>query len=225
MKNLSKTIKYHFGVTYRRKLIDSLLMKNIHYYNGVVLDIGGKNRGSFNKPKHKVQKWIFADIVKSNNPDILLDVMNMDNVPDLSIDVINATELFEHVEHPEQGINECYRILKNNGVLIITMPFLSPVHGDPNDFQRWTESKWRNVLSKSCFTIEEFEIMGRYFTVLASMVHTFIRQVNLRPIRWILYPIHSFLGVLTKLDNLKRMQTGILGNFTTGYFIIARKKQ
>jgi adenosylmethionine-8-amino-7-oxononanoate aminotransferase len=35
-----------------------------------------------------------------------------------SFDSIKATELFEHVKNPSKGIEECYRVLKKNGVLL-----------------------------------------------------------------------------------------------------------
>jgi len=43
----------------------------------VVLDIGGRNRGKFIKPKDKVEKWIFADIESKHKPDIVVDVCDI----------------------------------------------------------------------------------------------------------------------------------------------------
>lgn len=133
---LIRNIQYYLGATYHRKILDKLLGKNKHYYQGVVLDIGGRDRGRFNKPKHKVEKWIFADIEERHNPDIVLDVCDMNQITSDSIDVINATEIFEHIENPEKGLEECYRVLKKDGVLMLSMPFLFPIHADPPDFQR-----------------------------------------------------------------------------------------
>jgi len=58
--------------------------------------------------------------MKEHNPDIVLDVANMKNMGDESIDVINAIELFEHVEDIEKSLDECYRILKKGGIMIIS---------------------------------------------------------------------------------------------------------
>ncbi len=212
------------GNSPRRKLIDNTLQINSHYYKGIVLDIGGRNRGDFIKPKSKVLKWIFADINSAHNPDVILDVMNMKDISDCSIDVINATELFEHVKEPEVGIRECYRTLKINGVMVITMPFLYQVHGDPFDFQRWTADKWEFVLKKNGFNIEKLESMGGFLSVLAGMLYTFGKEIKLRPVRWFYYPIILLLGIMTNLDNLEFFKKGALKNFTTGYFIIARKQ-
>ena len=75
-------IKYYFWATYRRKLLDKLLEENKSYYKGIVLDIGGRDRGKFKKPKDKVEKWIFADTEDRHQPDIVLDVSEV--VPSLA---------------------------------------------------------------------------------------------------------------------------------------------
>jgi len=223
IEDFRNNIRYYFWATYRRKLLDKLLEENEHYYRGIVLDIGGRNRGRFKKPKNKVKKWIFADIEAKHNPDIISDVSNMNKIESESIDVINATELFEHVENPEKGLKECYRVLKKNGVMILSAPFLYPVHADPYDFQRWTEEKWRKILEEIGFKIEKFEIMGRYFTVLVDMKKIFIKSMP-RALRWILYLFYPFLDILTELDNLKLVQNHPnLGKFHEGYFIIVRR--
>ena len=222
-RELKKHIRYYFWATYRRKILDKLLKENKHYYKGVVLDIGGRERGKFKKPKEKVKKWIFADIEEGHKPDIILDVSNMTSIEDESVDAINATELFEHVESPEKGLRECYRILKKNGTMILSAPFLYPIHSDPYDFQRWAEDKWKQVLQEIGFSIEKFEIMGRYFTVLADMKRTCIKSMP-RPLRYVFYLFCPLLDLLVKLDNLKFVQNhSKLGKFHGGYFIILRK--
>jgi len=220
---LKNYIRYYFWATYRRKLLDRLLEENKHYYKGIVLDIGGRDRGRFKKPKDKVEKWIFADVETRYKPDIVLDVANMDNIGSESIDTINAIELFEHVENLEKGLEECYRILKRNGIMILSVPFLYPIHADPYDFQRWTKDKWKMELKKIGYKIEKIVIMGRYFTVLADMEKILINKlpVVIRHLCKLFYPL---IDVFVKIDN-----TGLIKNnqglnkFHGGYFIILKK--
>lgn len=223
IKITKESIRYYFWASYRRKILDELLEKNKHYYKGIVLDIGGRDRGRFKKPKSEVKKWIFADIEEKHNPDVVLDVANMDKIKNESIDVINAIELFEHVEKVEQGLKECYRVLKKDGVMILSAPFLYPIHSDPCDFQRWTEGKWKKVLKEISFDIEKFEIMGRFFTVLADMKKILTKSMP-RIIRYLLYLFYPLLDLTTKLDNLRYTKNHPkLGKYHGGYFIILRK--
>ena len=189
----------------------------------MVLDIGGRDRGRFKKPKDKVNKWIFADIEKKHNPDIVLDVADMSEIESESIDVVNAIELFEHVENIEQGLRECYRILKKGEVIILSVPFLNPIHNDPFDFQRWTEHKWKKELKKTGFRIEKFEIMGRYFTVIMDMKKALIKRFpfGIRHFFKLFYPI---MDLFVELDNTKWVKNNLkLNKFHGGYFIILRK--
>jgi len=220
---IKKNLHYYFWASYRRKILDKLLEKNKNYYQGIVLDIGGRDRGKFKKPKDRVEKWIFADIEERHNPDVILDVCNMDKIKDESIDVISAIELFEHVEDPEQGLRECYRVLKRDGVMILSVPFLYPIHSDPYDFQRWTEDKWKKILSEIGFRIEKFEIMGRYFTTILEYKKILIQQFpfGLRRFCKLFYPI---MDLFVKLDNTKIIKNNLkLSKFHGGYFIILRK--
>lgn len=218
-----ENIKYYFWATYRRKILDKLLEENKHYYKGVVLDIGGRDRGKFKKPKNKVKEWIFADIGKRYNPDIVLDVADMNKIESESIDVVNVIELFEHVKGPEKGLSECYRVLKKNGVMILSVPFLYPVHADPYDFQRWTEDKWKKELEKIGFKIEKFEIMGRYFTVLMDMKKALAKSFP-RILRYLCYASYPIVDLIAQSDNIGVVQNHPqLGKFHAGYFIVLRR--
>jgi len=225
MEKIKSKIHYYFWATYRRKILDRLLLKNVNYYRGIVLDIGGRDRGRFVKQKEvtKVNKWIFADIEERHSPDIILDIADMIKIRTESIDVINAIEVFEHVENPEKGLRECHRVLKRDGIMILSSPFLYPVHGDPLDFQRWTEDKWRKELESLGFRIEQIEIMGKYFTVLAEIQKVFIKSMP-RILKLVLYMFYPILDLLVMLDNLKFIKDHPkLGKFHGGYFFITRK--
>lgn len=190
---------YYKWATYRRILLDQLQEKYKYLYKGVVLDIGGRDRGRFIKTKDKVEKWIFADINIEYNPDIVLDITNMTQISSSSINVINAMELFEHVEDIISGLKECYRVLKKNGVLLISTPFLYHIHADTHDFQRWTNTKWKNELTKLGFKIEKIIVMGRYFTVLGDMLKSLIKPFS-KIYKYLGFLLFRILDRIVKLD-------------------------
>jgi SAM-dependent methyltransferase len=215
---------YYLWSSYRRKALDRLQERYSHLYEGIVLDIGGRDRGRFEKPKKRVKRWIFADVNEAHEPDVVLDVAEMGSTfADNSIDIVNAMELFEHVERIEKGLNECYRVLKDQGRMILSAPFLYPVHGDPFDFQRWTGEKWRNALESIGFRIEHLEVTGGFFSVLGDMVktlvHTFPFPVN--RVCQLFYPILD-LVVLLDRSSLANVNPKIKG-YQGGYFIVTVK--
>lgn len=216
-------IRTSLCLSYRRKLVDALLEKNRKWFSGIVLDIGGRDRGHFIKPKDTVEQWIFADINPEHQPDIVLDVADMNHIQDQSIDVICAIELFEHVAEIERGLDECIRVLKRSGILILSIPFLSAIHADPSDYQRWTEWKWKKEIEQRSCQIETLVIMGRYFTVMSDYVKTFFKSLP-KPLNWSIVFLLPLLEVLVHLDTLSFIQSHyLLGKFHGGYFMIIKK--
>lgn len=221
-KKLYKKTGYFFFASLRRKCLDALLEKHRELYRGVVLDIGGRDRGIFQSPKNMVEKWIITDIEESRLPDVVLDVCDMHTFKNESVDVINALEVFEHVGNPEKGLIECFRVLKKSGAFLVSMPFLYPVHADPNDFQRWTAAKWKSELQKIGFLVETLHPMGYFFTVLADMMKSLNTSLgHFKYFGFVFYPI---LHILVYLDQTKFVKNNpTLMSYTTGYFIICRK--
>ena len=217
-------LSYYIKSSVRRKALDKLLEKHTSLYKGIVLDIGGRDRGIFKKPKQKAEKWIFADIESKHKPDIILDVANMENIKTESIDVINAIELFEHVFNINDGISECYRVLKKDGIFILSVPFLFPVHADPFDYQRWTNTKWEKQLKNIGFKVEKIEITGRFFSVMNSMLRNLVLSlpIILRHLGYLFFPVFDLFKILDKTSLIKNHPK--LGNFHDGYFIISKKE-
>lgn len=217
------SVSYYLWASYHRKILDKLLEKNKSYYQGTVLDIGGRDRGNFKKPKRKVKKWIFADINKNHHPDIILDISNMQQIKSNSINVVNVTEVFEHIRQPLKGLRECRRVLKPGGQMIISAPFLYQIHADPDDFQRWSIDKWRQELKEIGFKIVKIEIIGRYFSLLADMKLIFIKSLSL-PFKWFFILFRPIIDLISKLDELRVVQNhDQFGKFHGGYFIVVRK--
>lgn len=218
-----KKINYYLGASYRRFSLDRLQGDNQHLYRGIVLDIGGRDRGNFEKPRSKVEKWIFADINQKNDPDIVLDVSDMRAVQNDSVDVISAIELFEHVLDVEKGLSECYRVLKNDGTFIMSVPFLFRIHADPHDYQRWTLTKWEFELKRVGFKFEKVHIQGFYFTVLADMAKVLIKSLpyGIRHVFCVMLPLLDLLPSLDGCNFVKRNET--LNKYHGGYFFVLKK--
>jgi len=212
--------------SYRRKSLDRLQERFSDLYRGVVLDMGGRDRGRFRKPRERVDRWIFADINREHQPDLVLDVSDMQGkVADRSVDVVNAMELFEHVERIDRGLEECYRVLKPEGRLLISVPFLYPVHADPFDFQRWTGEKWRRSLEALGFRIEVLDVTGGFFSVFGDAVKTLVHALPRVPCRFLqlFYPLLDLFVLLDRTGFGRRHPR--LAGYHGGYFIVARKER
>lgn len=70
-----------------------------------------------------------------------------------SYDGILSTQTLEHVLNPDIIVSEWTRVLKEGGMLPITMPFMWPEHEMPYDYQRYSSGGLRLLLEKSGFEI------------------------------------------------------------------------
>lgn len=70
-------------------------------------------------------------------------------------DVVFSTEVFEHVEDLDNTINEIRRVLKNEGTLLISVPFVFMEHEMPYDYRRFTFNGIQKFLVQNNFLIQE----------------------------------------------------------------------
>jgi len=211
-------------ITFRRYWLDRLLAETD--FNGRVLDIGGtkiNKRGGFRPALEKVQSWEYLNINEKTCPDYLC---SSDKVPvdDETFDVIVITEVLEHLERPEDTLNEAFRILRKKGRLIASMPFLYKIHPDPFDFQRWTPDKIRLEFTKTGFELIQIRTMGGFFAVVYDLTHAFLvdKDGKLPFMRKIIHKFFMpFLAMIfRRLDNYFN---SVHGAITTGFYIVAAK--
>jgi SAM-dependent methyltransferase len=77
------------------------------------------------------------DIDEKYAPDILGDICAHD-FEGRAFDVIVLSEVLEHVHSPHLAIANIRAALREGGRLILTVPFLFPIHERPHDYYRYT---------------------------------------------------------------------------------------
>ena len=168
-------------LTQRRTYLDQFLLSQIPQMEGDILDIGGKKsnkRGTFRPPLDQVNSWRYVNIDATTAPDFCCGAEQIP-LPDQSIDGFLLCEVLEHLEHPEAVLEEALRLLRKDGKGWITVPFLYQVHADPHDYQRWTETKLRQVLSEIGFAEIEIQPMGGVWAVIHDLWYaTLCRSPN-----------------------------------------------
>lgn len=158
----------------------------------------------------------YVNIDKTTEPDILADAREIP-IPDGYADVVVMGELLEHVPDPLPVLKEAYRLLKPSGTILITVPFMYPVHADPYDFGRYTDYFWQEAARKTGFKEIKIERQGGMFAVLALMLQHLFRAkgVSWRPIQMPLVKFFMWLD--------SRTQAPLLKSWTTGYGIVMEK--
>ncbi len=91
-------------------------------------------------------------------------------VSDRSIDLLLATETLEHVVDPDVFLAEARRVLRQNGQLVITVPFAARWHYVPYDYWRFTPSALRMILERNGFSDVVVHARGNELTVACAKV-------------------------------------------------------
>lgn len=74
-----------------------------------------------------------------------------------SFDAIVCFQVLEHVTEPWRVIEECARVTRQGGTLILTAPFMFPYHGSPYDYYRYTASGLRHLAERAGYTVKAIE--------------------------------------------------------------------
>jgi SAM-dependent methyltransferase len=123
------------------------------------------------------------------------DIQEMSIIPDGSYDTVLCLQVLEHVPDPQKAVHEIFRILKQGGVAFITVPHLSRVHDEPNDFQRFTEYGIRVLLENVGFCIDEIRIRAGLFSFLGHQISSVINPLvwNVPLLRELVFAINSVM--------------------------------
>jgi len=208
--------------TCHRELVDRFLTRHREWMRGDVLDIGGKRdqkRGDFRPPESGVSSWKYLNTDADTAPDYCCSADDVP-LPDDVVDTFLLCEVVEHLEHPEAVLAEARRVLKPGGTGIITVPFLYPVHADPHDYQRWTDTKLRRTLTGLGFEVVELSNLGGTYAVVLDLLQARLSDVVVRN------PTLARAGrALVRIARALRGSRVWEGHarITTGYGLIVRK--
>ncbi len=213
-------------VTFRRHFLD-LNLRQTHF-EGDVLDVGGERkttRGGF-RPPVAIRSWKFLNVNPKTEPDFCCSAEAIP-LEDNSVDMVLIAEVLEHLENPTKVLKECHRVLKVGGTIFVATPFLFPVHGDPNDFRRWTRDGLILELVLVGFKTLKVQAMGGIIAVMGDLFEAycqefyiagkspgFVAKVIRKFLRWLAIPL------LLPLD----ARVGFSEKVTTGYFLTAKKE-
>jgi SAM-dependent methyltransferase len=113
-----------------------------------------------------------------SNLDIVCDIAQIPE-PDNSFDAVLCTEVFEHIPHPIEAIQEFSRLVKSGGHLIITAPFCSFTHFAPyHYYSGYNTYFWEHYLPKYGFKITEMTPNGNFFEYAAQEVSRIYNASN-----------------------------------------------
>lgn len=208
-------------ITSKRYLMKKYLKKELKKYSG---DIRGKilDVGCGDKPYQEMfnyKSYTGLDTHNSghdhsNEPvDVIYDGKNIP-FKNKSFDSIISFEVFEHVEKLDKVISEISRVLKKNGKLLISYPFIWPLHEEPYDFRRITPHGIKEMLEREDFKIIKSSKTSQNFSSYFQIKNLYLEEIYLkfkRPWRYLLIPfviVNNILGILFSTIKTKKIYLG-----------------
>ena len=113
--------------------------------------------------------------------------------PDASFDAALATAVLEHLNEPEQAIRECFRVLRQGGVALYTVPMIWHLHAEPYDYYRFTNHGLRHLFEKAGFTIVEITPMSGFGVTFATLFSYWAGRWHRGPLRF--FPVIPAMGI------------------------------
>ena len=120
-------------------------------------------------------------------------------------DSIVTNQVLEHVFNPDEFLSEINRVLKTDGKLLLTVPFVWDEHEQPYDYARYSSFGLKYILEKQGFeiikhhkSVNDFgvviQLMNAY---LYKMMHryTIIRQIT----KFTMCAVINILGIIISL--------------------------
>ncbi|HEY9245418.1 MAG TPA: class I SAM-dependent methyltransferase [Candidatus Methanoperedens sp.] len=230
MKNVSWFNQYKI---IRQLILDSLNESRI-YAKGRMVDVGCGTKPYAN---------VFSDIVDEHigidYPSCISANKENKNVEAYSIlpylpfknetfDTVLATEVMEHVAEPSLAFRDMNRILRKNGMLILTTPQSWGLHETPHDYYRYTRYGLKHLAEKNSFEVVYIKSLGGFFSLIGQRLSSLVfysiainKKGNKRII--LLQGTAHILCMFLQLSFTILDRIFYIGSDTLGNIMVARK--
>ena len=148
---------YSIDIHHVRVCILKAVQDALPLFHGTILDVGCGEmpyRDLLLEAPSRATRYIGLDIPGNTYSRCKPDVRwNGAVIPlrDASVESALATQVLEHCPEPLRTLSEIHRVLKPGGVLLITVPFLWPIHDPPYDEYRYTPFSLERLLCEAGF--------------------------------------------------------------------------
>lgn len=159
------------------------LLKNIkelgHEITGKTLDVGCGTKPY--EKYFKCSEYIGLEIETTINKELKSADYFYDgnNFPfkNEEFDSIVTNQVLEHVFNPKEFLSEINRVLKNNGKLLLTVPFVWDEHEQPFDYARYSSFGLKSLLKEQGFIIIKHNKSITDFRVIAQILNGYIYKI------------------------------------------------
>jgi len=146
--------------------------------DGTILDIGGDSRSTYIQLLRGAHSVEIVNLDPATGAKHLFDVENPFPLADNAYDAVLCINLLEHIYNYKAFLAECRRVMKEDGSLVLAVPFLMQVHPSPHDHFRYTEESLRRIFEEAGFRNIRVLPVGRGpFTAASHVTHNVLAKI------------------------------------------------
>ena len=115
------------------------------------------------------KEYIKMDIKKNNNIDV---VGRAERIPfeDSRFNSIVCTQVLGDVKNIHKAVEEFYRVLKTDGIVLLTESLIDEMHDEPKDYWRFTKFGLRHLFKNAGFKIIVINQRGGFFQLKLKII-------------------------------------------------------
>jgi SAM-dependent methyltransferase len=132
---------------------------------GLVVELGGERGYDLGRHFPDAERYLVTNL--AGDTDARLDLTRL-GLADASVDTAVCVSVLEHVDDLPTALAEIRRVVAPGGVLLLTVPFLYPVH-DRHDVWRVVPDAWPGLLGEE-FEVERVVSLGGRVATLAMLL-------------------------------------------------------
>ena len=170
-----------------KKLLREKLRGAAPEARGVLIDVGCGHK-PYRFLFGNVDKYIGLDSDGRRGPEV---VGTADALPfgEGVADVVLCTEVLEHCRNPSATMREIARILRPEGVLILTTPMSWNLHYEPHDYFRFTRYGLQVILAEAGMRLVRVERIGGVFAMTGARLTEVVCKSLARALKILPAPI------------------------------------
>jgi SAM-dependent methyltransferase len=213
------------------RLITDLVARGYEEYiarfaTGRLLDLGCGKVPLYEAYKGRVASATCVDwansLHRNQHLDFECDLTQPLPFDDEQFETVILSDVLEHIPEPMNLCREIRRVLVNNGVIIMNVPFLYWLHETPHDYYRYTEFALRRFAELADLSVLEMRVIGGAPEVITDILAKTI--VNTPAVGSAIAGALQWLTMsAVSLGPGRKLSTRTSSTFPLGYFMVAKR--
>jgi len=201
------------------RLFHQQLQQVTQHIHGIVVDLGCGDKRYEALLNSNASQYIGLDKL-AHEDDVVADVTKLPLATG-SIDTVICFSVLDDIKESSMFLDEVYRVLRPEGILLLSVNQLWRTHDPPDDYYRWTTFGLTYVLEKSHFAVVLINPIGGLWVFISTRTVFWLYE-TIGCYR-LLSPFTTVLGTIGLVFGLMMDKINFLPEDTVTNFAVAKK--